>query len=392
MKGTGEQVWRHVLFADGGYCVVNWNDPFRVILFANGRVFRATDGGLDYPSWANVTPTGATWQVMAEPLVGAPRNPAAPAEADIVALGVGNRIFISSDFGTSGPDQPMLPAGSGAAFSMAFASATRLFVGTTKGRVFRLDDGGPGGWTVTRKDNAVAGPLPIGRTCPSDIAIDTSDATRRSIYICFGGVGDFRHVWRFDGTSAPRGAGRQAAVTAARRRARAISSTEPPTASMSAPTSGFGRPPTAVPLGHPSRTACPSPGVRPPDPSDGPTAARLAARPRGVRVEARCPGSPTWSCTYTTRCSTPAAATTPTAARSSGAPSIPSPLPQPEHQGRRSHAGRLPDSDHRHRLPHLQREVVRQQRSRHDQPAPTVHNRVYVQVHNRGRFDAPTCR
>jgi hypothetical protein len=47
-KCTGEQSWRHVLFADGGYCVVNWNDPFKVMLFANGNVFRATDGGLDY--------------------------------------------------------------------------------------------------------------------------------------------------------------------------------------------------------------------------------------------------------------------------------------------------------------------------------------------------------
>jgi hypothetical protein len=30
-KYTGEQVWRNVLFADGGYCVVNWADPFRVL-------------------------------------------------------------------------------------------------------------------------------------------------------------------------------------------------------------------------------------------------------------------------------------------------------------------------------------------------------------------------
>ena len=200
VKGTGEQVWRHVLFADGGYCVVNWNDPFRVMLFANGGVYRATDGGLDYTSWTNVTPTGATWQVMAEPLVGTPRNPAAPAEANIVALGVGGRIYISSDFGTSWPDQPVLPAGSGAAFSMAFASASRLFVGTTAGRVFRLDDSGPGGWTVTRIDSAVAGPLPLAGLV-TDIAIDWSDATRSSIYISFGGVGDFRHVWRFDGAS-----------------------------------------------------------------------------------------------------------------------------------------------------------------------------------------------
>jgi hypothetical protein len=199
-KGTGEQVWRHVLFADGGYCVVNWNDPFRVLLFANGNVFRATDGGLDYTSWTQVTPPGATWQVMAEPLVGPPRNPASPAEADIVAFGVGRTIFISSDFGTSWPDQPTLPAGSGSAFAMVFASATRLFVGTTIGRVFRLDDTGPGGWTVTRLDNAAGGALPLAGLV-TDIAVDRSDATLRSVYISFGGSGDFRHVWRFDGTA-----------------------------------------------------------------------------------------------------------------------------------------------------------------------------------------------
>ena len=143
---------------------------------------------------------------MAEPLVGTPPNPAAPAEADIVALGsratgtTEARIYISSDFGTTWPDQPTLPAGSGLAFSMSFASATRLFVGTTTGRVFRLDDTGAAGWTVTRLDDAPAGPLSLaGRI--SDIAIDWSDATHGSIYITFGGVGDFRHVWHYDGTS-----------------------------------------------------------------------------------------------------------------------------------------------------------------------------------------------
>jgi hypothetical protein len=199
-KYTGEQVWRHVLFADGGYCVVNWNDPFRVLLFANGRVFRATDGGLDYGSWTTVTPPGATWQVMAEPLVSTPRNPGAPAEAEIVALGVGQTIFISADFGTSWPDQPSLPAGSGLAFSMIFASATRLYVGTTTGRVFRLDDAGAAGWTVTRLDNAPGGALPLAGLV-SDIAVDWSDPTLSSIFISFAGVGDFRHVWRFDGTA-----------------------------------------------------------------------------------------------------------------------------------------------------------------------------------------------
>lgn len=199
-KSTGEEVWRHVLFGDGGYCVVNWKDPFQVMLFANGKVYRATDGALDYSSWKVVTPPGATWAVMAEPLVGTPPNPGAPAEADIVALGSGAKVYISSDFGTTWPDQPTLPAGSGSAFSMTFASATRLFVGTTSGRVFRLDDAGAAGWTVTRIDNAAGSPLSLaGRI--SDIAIDWSDVSHSSIYISFGGVGDFRHVWRYDGTS-----------------------------------------------------------------------------------------------------------------------------------------------------------------------------------------------
>ena len=137
---------------------------------------------------------------MAEPLVSPPRNPGAPAEADIVALGVGRTIFISADFGTSWPDQPTLPAGSGLAFSMIFASATRLYVGTTTGRVFRLDDAGAAGWTVTRLDDSAGGALSLAGLV-SDIAIDWSDPTLSSIFISFAGAGDFRHVWRFDGTT-----------------------------------------------------------------------------------------------------------------------------------------------------------------------------------------------
>jgi hypothetical protein len=201
-KCTGEMVWRHVLFADGGYCVVNWADPFRVLMYANGKVYRATDGGLDWSSWANVTPA-TNWLLMAEPLVSAPYHPGSPAEADIVALGAGPKVFVSSNFGTSWPaaDTVTLPAGSGSIYSMIFASSTRIFLGTTNGRVFRINKGA--NWSSNppvRIDNVVGGPLPLAGMI-ADIAVDTSDATLNSIYICFGGVGDFRHVWRFDGIS-----------------------------------------------------------------------------------------------------------------------------------------------------------------------------------------------
>jgi hypothetical protein len=198
-KCVGEAVWRHVLFADGGYGVVNWNDPFRVLLFANGDVYRATDGGLDYTSWATVTPAGAGWATMTEAVVGTPFNPGNTAEADIVALGAGTRVYISSDFGTSWPQSVSLPAGSGSVFALTFASATRIYAGTTIGRVFRIDRGATS-WTATRIDNAAAGALPLAALI-TDIAVDRSDATLNSIYICLGGTGDQRHVWRYNGTA-----------------------------------------------------------------------------------------------------------------------------------------------------------------------------------------------
>jgi hypothetical protein len=205
---TGEPVWRHVLFADGGYCVVNWNDPFRLVLYANGRLYRATDGGQGYTtnaagtislgSWSAVTPPGSS-SIMAAPVVGTPINLASPAEADILAFGGRTRIHISTNFGTSWPTTLTLPAGTGNIFAMVFASATRLYAGTTNGSVFRADNVG-GVWSLTRLDDVAAGPLPLSGLI-TDIAVDASDATLSSIYICFGGSGDFRHVWRFDGTA-----------------------------------------------------------------------------------------------------------------------------------------------------------------------------------------------
>ena len=81
---------------------------------------------------------------------------------------------------------------------MVFASATRLYVGTTTGLVFRLDKGAT--WTATRIDNAAGGALPLAGLI-TDIAVDWSDATGSTIFICFGGAGDARHVWRYDGTA-----------------------------------------------------------------------------------------------------------------------------------------------------------------------------------------------
>jgi hypothetical protein len=82
---------------------------------------------------------------------------------------------------------------------MVFASPTRLYYGTTTGRLYRADLSA-GTWSATRIDNATGGALGLAALI-SDIAVDWSDATGSSIYVCLGGSGDARHVWHYNGTA-----------------------------------------------------------------------------------------------------------------------------------------------------------------------------------------------
>ena len=194
--GSGP-IWTHVTGGDGGYCVVNWNNPDRVLVFANGTVYRSTSGGASHGGWTAVWDFG--WASMTQPVVAAPFNPQRPADADIVAVGAGNRVFVSRNFATSWPagDQMQLPAAAGVVFALAFASPTRLFIGTARGQVFRADRGASI-WTLTRLDNAAAGSLGLVGLI-SDVAVDWADPELSSVYVCFGGMGDSRRVWWFDG-------------------------------------------------------------------------------------------------------------------------------------------------------------------------------------------------
>jgi len=201
---TGEEAWLYSSGGDAGFQLVNWNDPYRVLsTYVRGSIRRSTNGGARY-SYADVNvPLSTGEQVLFyAPIAGTPRNPAAPAEADIVAFG-SIRPWISTTFGGGWASVPggTLAGDSlnGQIRSLAFASATRLYAGTMSGGVYRFDQAG-GSWTRTQIDtmggaNALllAGPV-------TDIAVDPADATGGSIYITFGGSGDYRHVWHFDGT------------------------------------------------------------------------------------------------------------------------------------------------------------------------------------------------
>lgn len=214
IRYTGEEVWLHSDLGDGGSAVVNWQDPYRVVrVFNKGNMYRTADGGQSDKSWNRNVSLPAAGQSNAEfyaPLVGTPRNPAAPAEAEMLAFG-GDRPWLSYDFGDSWnsiPDDLPYDRLGFNILALCFASARRLYVGTNAasttdengepvtvgGDVYVFNEAG-GRWS---RAAIAADPLPAAPV--TSIAVDPADASGDSIYITLGGRGDYRHVWHYDGS------------------------------------------------------------------------------------------------------------------------------------------------------------------------------------------------
>jgi hypothetical protein len=209
---TGDECWLHAVWGDGGYGVIHPRQTRRILTtYVYGSINRAEDGGQGYNSWNSVdvplfagTPTSAAERVeFYAPLVGL-NNPTTDAEADLVAFG-SIRPWLSDQFGDNWVSIPSndLAADSlnGTIRSLRFASANKLYAGTSTGGVYRFDQSGTT-WTrtVLNPDTSGPGALPfnVPITC---IAVDTADTTGNSIYITLAGTGNFRHVWHFDGAA-----------------------------------------------------------------------------------------------------------------------------------------------------------------------------------------------
>lgn len=204
VRYTGEETWYHSVWGDAGYFVVNWADPYKVLAtYVRKSVNRATDGGTRY-NYSGVSVPNATGDssLFYAPLVGTPPS-ATPAQAERVAFG-SRRAWISDTFGGGWQSIPSNTATDdlGARIrALTFASFTRLYAATTSGQVYRFDQGGGGVWTQTRLDNQ-GGANVLGVVGPiTGIAVDPSDASGSSIFVCFGGFGDWRRVWRFNGST-----------------------------------------------------------------------------------------------------------------------------------------------------------------------------------------------
>src|SRR6185436_13764450 len=135
---TGEEAWARIAGGDGGTPIIDWAAPNNVIVKINRNTFLATDGGQTLSSFALISGGDASGQapIFGVPLVTTPYNPGSPAEGGIVAFGAGRTnfgmdLYISSTFGAAWTTPvATLPQ---RIFALTFASATRLYVGTTGG-------------------------------------------------------------------------------------------------------------------------------------------------------------------------------------------------------------------------------------------------------------------
>ena len=201
---TGEAAWLYSSWGDAGFAVVNWENPSKVLItYTRGTIFRSFIGGERYMYHSVNVPLEGDDPLFYAPLVGTPPNlgsPTAAAEANLVAFG-SVRPWISTTFGdewqsipTNRLQRDRLDA---PIRSLVFASADRLYAGTIGGGVYCFDRSGDR-WRRERidiiGDPDVLPPL----SSVTDIAVDPSNSER--IYITFGGFGDYRHVWFFDGT------------------------------------------------------------------------------------------------------------------------------------------------------------------------------------------------
>ncbi len=85
---------------------INWADPNQILVFCNGRISRSTNGGKTHESFSTEISLG--WKTMTQPVVGLPfdPDPAHAGDAQRVATGAADRVYVSDDFGATWPAFP----------------------------------------------------------------------------------------------------------------------------------------------------------------------------------------------------------------------------------------------------------------------------------------------
>ncbi len=218
LRYTGDAVWLYSSGGDSGYFVVNWHNPHEVATtYVQNQIFRSRDGGMrnSYGSIHVLPASGEAVQFYA-PLAGTPHQPTAPERATRLAFG-GSRVWLSEQFGGDGVwwdgrrwagevDWISLPSNDpttdrvrGTVEALLFATATKLYAGTTAGTLYRYEEVTEGQWQRTQLP-AIASETVAAQIGPvTAIAVDPADASGNAIYVTLGGMHNPHRVWHYDG-------------------------------------------------------------------------------------------------------------------------------------------------------------------------------------------------
>lgn len=130
LRFEGEEVWFHVQDGDGGDVGINSGTPYTCFhTFFNMGMERSTTGG-GWGSWNAIGPGVADGyaSLFYPPVEVRDSNVAQAGETVFVSSNNGNTFF-----------EATLPGRSGIASALGSRSATRIFVGTTAGEIYRVD-------------------------------------------------------------------------------------------------------------------------------------------------------------------------------------------------------------------------------------------------------------
>lgn len=199
IRSFGDEVWFGLTNMDGASVIVNWADPYKILTGIGANiVWRATDGAAAFASWDTTTslPAGSVDTFAPLPAT-TPYDPASPSDADLVVM-PSRALWLTRDFGTTWHSIPNGDVSDELTedtfMRVAFANANRIFAISYNGQARRYDfDGTAWHFTNLVPPSAVAG--------SGALALDYNDPARASFYLALYGGSSFQRVWHYDGTT-----------------------------------------------------------------------------------------------------------------------------------------------------------------------------------------------
>jgi photosystem II stability/assembly factor-like uncharacterized protein len=175
VRYEGGEVWYHVEDGDGGDCGTNASNPYTCYhTFYGMGMERSTRGG-GWGSWSWIGPDVPDDQNYPN---GSLFYPPLEVCGRLVAQ-AGRSVFISSDGGANWTSVP-LPGIAGIASAMVIPTPTRIYVGTMKGRIYRID----------LVNNAWSDPVFVGSPvggAVSDMLVDQTNPNR--LWVTYSSLG-----------------------------------------------------------------------------------------------------------------------------------------------------------------------------------------------------------